>query len=126
MSGTWLQSVGLDMPARQSFVIEMVGRDDVADGVGLNAVIINASRIVASGRRWAMAFGGLAILAAAGGTWVLRRRPLAEGACEAPWCLPETEEAGVGVGRAAGLLSAETPVPWPQVPAPGLRLLANR
>jgi len=55
------------------------------------------------GVRWAIAFGGLATLAAAvGGAWALRRGRLEEGACEAPWCLPETEEAGVGVERAPG------------------------
>ena len=39
-------ALALDMPARQSFVIEMVGPDEVANAVGLNAVIVNASRIV--------------------------------------------------------------------------------
>lgn len=39
-------SVALDMPSRQSFVFEMVGRDDLANAVGLNAVIINSSRII--------------------------------------------------------------------------------
>lgn len=55
------------------------------------------------GVRWAIAVGGVATLAAAaGGAWALRRRRLAEGVCEAPWCLPETEEAGLGVERAPG------------------------
>jgi MFS family permease len=35
-----------DNPARQSFAIEMVGADDLANAVGLNSVIVNASRIV--------------------------------------------------------------------------------
>ncbi len=53
------------------------------------------------GVRWAIAFGGLATLAAgAGGAWALRRRRLEEGSCEAPWCLPETEEAGAVVESA--------------------------
>jgi MFS family permease len=34
-----------DNPARQSFAIEMVGTDDLANAVGLNSVIVNASRI---------------------------------------------------------------------------------
>ncbi len=34
-----------DNPARQSFAIEMVGADDLANAVGLNSVIVNASRI---------------------------------------------------------------------------------
>lgn len=36
----------LDNPTRQSFVMEMVGPDDLANAVGLNSVIVNASRIV--------------------------------------------------------------------------------
>jgi MFS family permease len=36
----------LDMPVRQAFVIEMVGRDVLQNAVSLNAAIINASRIV--------------------------------------------------------------------------------
>jgi MFS family permease len=35
-----------DNPARQSFAIEMVGADDLANAVGLNSVIVNSSRIV--------------------------------------------------------------------------------
>ena len=35
-----------DMPARQAFVIEMVGASDVANAVSLNSVLTNAARIV--------------------------------------------------------------------------------
>ncbi len=53
------------------------------------------------GVRWAIAVGGLATLVAGvGGAWALRRRRLEEGSCETPWCLPETEEAGIGLERA--------------------------
>jgi len=38
--------IAIDNPSRQAFVFEMVGRDDLANAVGLNSVIINASRIV--------------------------------------------------------------------------------
>ncbi len=37
---------GLDNPARQAFVSEMVGEDDVVNAVSLNSVIVNASRVV--------------------------------------------------------------------------------
>jgi MFS family permease len=50
-------TVALDMPSRQSFVYEMVGPDDLANAVGLNAVIINSSRIIGPG------IGGLIIAA---------------------------------------------------------------
>jgi MFS family permease len=36
----------IDMPTRQSFVIEMVGREDVGNAVALNSAIFNAARIV--------------------------------------------------------------------------------
>ena len=43
LNGTVL---ALDLPSRQSFVYEIVGPDDVANAVGLNSVVINASRII--------------------------------------------------------------------------------
>ncbi|MGD0019392.1 MAG: MFS transporter [Candidatus Limnocylindrales bacterium] len=36
----------VDMPARQSFVVEMVGGDDVANAVALNSAVFNGARIV--------------------------------------------------------------------------------
>jgi MFS family permease len=36
----------VDMPTRQSFVVEMVGRHDVANAVALNSAIFNTARIV--------------------------------------------------------------------------------
>jgi MFS family permease len=36
----------IDMPARQSFVVEMVGSDDVANAVALNSAVFNGARIV--------------------------------------------------------------------------------
>ena len=36
----------VDIPTRQSFVVEMVGREDVANAVGLNSAVFNAARIV--------------------------------------------------------------------------------
>jgi MFS family permease len=35
-----------DNPARQTFVMEMVGREDLPNAVGLNSVVMNSSRIV--------------------------------------------------------------------------------
>jgi MFS family permease len=39
-------SNAVDMPARQAFAVEMVGRDDMANAVGLNAALFNGSRIL--------------------------------------------------------------------------------
>ena len=36
----------IDMPTRQAFVIEMVGREDIGNAVALNSAIFNAARIV--------------------------------------------------------------------------------
>ncbi|HEY1168525.1 MAG TPA: MFS transporter [Candidatus Limnocylindrales bacterium] len=36
----------VDMPARQSFVVEMVGGDDVANAVALNSAVFNSARII--------------------------------------------------------------------------------
>ncbi|MFL5796355.1 MAG: MFS transporter [Actinomycetota bacterium] len=39
----------IDNPARQSFVVEMVGRRDLANAVSLNSVLLNAARVVGPG-----------------------------------------------------------------------------
>jgi MFS family permease len=44
-----------DMPIRQSFVMEMVGREDIANAVALNSAVFNASRIIGP------AIGGIGI-----------------------------------------------------------------
>jgi MFS family permease len=36
----------VDMPARQSFIIEMVGGEDVANAVSLNSVVVNGARVI--------------------------------------------------------------------------------
>ena len=36
----------VDMPTRQSFVMEMVGRDEIANAVSLNSVLVNTGRVV--------------------------------------------------------------------------------
>ena len=35
-----------DMPARQAFVVDLVGRDDLMNGIALNSALFNTSRIV--------------------------------------------------------------------------------
>lgn len=36
----------VDMPARQSFVVEMVGTDDIANAVALNSAVFNGARVI--------------------------------------------------------------------------------
>ncbi|MET7277430.1 MFS transporter [Kribbella sp. NPDC005582] len=38
-----------DAPARQAFVVEMVGRDDLSNAVGLNSASFNAARLIGPG-----------------------------------------------------------------------------
>jgi MFS family permease len=45
----------IDLPTRQTFVMEMVGRDELPNAVGLNSVVMNSSRIVGP------AIGGIVI-----------------------------------------------------------------
>jgi MFS family permease len=45
----------VDNPARQTFVMEMVGREELPNAVGLNSVVMNSSRVVGP------AIGGIAI-----------------------------------------------------------------
>jgi MFS family permease len=45
----------IDNPARQTFVMEMVGREELPNAVGLNSVVMNSSRVVGP------AIGGVAI-----------------------------------------------------------------
>jgi MFS family permease len=52
-----------DAPARQSFVSEMVGPDDLTNAVGLNSATFNAARIIGP------AVAGLMIGALGGGAW---------------------------------------------------------
>jgi MFS family permease len=39
-------SNAVDMPVRQSFAVDMVGREDMSNAVGLNSALFNASRIL--------------------------------------------------------------------------------
>lgn len=51
-----------DAPARQAFVVEMVGREDLPNAVALNSMMFNGARVIGP------ALGGL-LLAAVGSSW---------------------------------------------------------
>lgn len=51
-----------DGPARQAFVVEMVGKDDLPNAIALNSMTFNAARVVGP------AFGGI-LLATVGSAW---------------------------------------------------------
>jgi MFS family permease len=53
----------LDMPTRQSFVVEMVGREELPNAVALNSLLFNMARIVGPGLGGVIiAFSGVSLL----------------------------------------------------------------
>ena len=62
-----------DNPARQSFVMEMVGRDDLPNAVSLNSVVMNASRVIGP------AIGGMIITLFGLSVLLLRQRGVLRG-----------------------------------------------
>ena len=72
----------VDTPTRQSFVVEMVGRDDLANAVGINSTIFNSARIVgpavagvmisAVGTGWAFVANAASSVAVLAGLWLMR------------------------------------------------------
>ena len=72
----------IDAPARQSFVVEMVGPEALTNAVGLNSVIVKASRmvgpaitgvlIVMVGMPWTFLLNAASFLAVLGALWAMR------------------------------------------------------
>lgn len=75
----------VDMPARQSFVPEMVGREDLGNAVALNSSVFNAARVVgpaaagllvaAVGEATAFTLNGISYLAVIAGLLLMRLPP---------------------------------------------------
>jgi MFS family permease len=71
-----------DIPARQSFAVEMVGRTDLMNAIALNAAIMNVSRVVGPavagllvaliGESWCFFLNGVSFLAVIGGLLLMR------------------------------------------------------
>jgi MFS family permease len=76
----------IDTPVRQSFVVEMVGREDLVNAVGINSTIFNAARILgpavagimitAVGTGWAFLVNALSSVGVLGGLWLMRTAEL--------------------------------------------------
>ncbi|MEO6885550.1 MAG: MFS transporter [Jatrophihabitantaceae bacterium] len=76
----------LDTPVRQSFVVEMVGKDDLTNAVGINSTIFNAGRILgpalagilitATGTGWAFVANAASSIAVLAGLWMMRTAEL--------------------------------------------------
>jgi MFS family permease len=71
-----------DIPARQSFVVEMVGREDLLNAIALNSSMFNGARVVgpavagllvaAVGEAWCFLLNGLSYVAVIGGLLMMR------------------------------------------------------
>ncbi len=85
-----------DAPARQAFVVEMVGRDDLPNAIALNSLMFNSARAVGPalgglllavvGAAWCFTINGLSFLAVIIGLLAMRiaaREPVIH--TESPW-----------------------------------------
>jgi len=76
----------VDMPARQSFAVELVGRDHVGNAVALNSAMFNGARVIgpaaaglsigAFGVAAAFVLNGLSFVAVIVGLWLINERDL--------------------------------------------------
>jgi MFS family permease len=74
-----------DAPARQAFVVEMVGRDDLPNGIALNSLMFNIARVVGPamggillatlGAAWCFTINGVSFLAVIISLLAMRLRP---------------------------------------------------
>src|SRR5258706_5963441 len=74
-----------DVPARQSFVVEMVGREDLINAIALNSSIVNAARAIGPavagvllatvGEGWCFLLNGLSYIAVIAGLLMMKVPP---------------------------------------------------
>lgn len=76
-----------EWPTRQAFVVELVGKDDLANGIALHSAVFNSARLIGPaiggaliaviGIAWCFFLNGLSYLAVIAGLWAMRvpRRP---------------------------------------------------
>jgi MFS family permease len=74
-----------DIPARQAFIVEMVGRDDLMNAIALNSSMVNGARIVgpavsgllvaAVGEGWCFLLNGLSYIAVIAGLLLMELTP---------------------------------------------------
>ncbi len=58
----WGLSMAFEMPARQSLIVELVGKKDLVNAIALNSAMVNATRVIGP------AIGGI-LLASVGAAW---------------------------------------------------------
>jgi MFS family permease len=86
MAGVYGVANTIDMPARQAFIVEMVGRESLRSAIALNSAMFNAARVIGPAlaglviARWGTAlaffFNGLSFLAVIGALMALRAEGL--------------------------------------------------
>jgi MFS family permease len=74
-----------DGPARQAFVVEMVGREDLTNAIALNSMMFNSARVIGPaigglllasvGSGWCFLLNGLSYLAVIAGLWAMKLPP---------------------------------------------------
>jgi MFS family permease len=74
-----------DGPARQAFVVEMVGREDLTNAIAVNSMMFNSARVIGPaigglllasvGASWCFLINGLSYLAVIAGLWAMQLPP---------------------------------------------------
>jgi MFS family permease len=74
-----------DAPARQAFVPEMVGKDDLPNAIALNSIMFNSARVIGPalaglllaviGAAWCFTVNGISFLAVLIGLWLMKLPP---------------------------------------------------
>ncbi len=74
-----------DGPARQAFVVEMVGREDLTNAIAVNSMMFNSARVIGPaigglllasvGAAWCFLLNGLSYLAVIAGLWAMQLPP---------------------------------------------------
>ncbi len=87
---TWIGGLALGLgivtafewPTRQAFVVELVGKDDLANGIALHSAVFNSARLLGPalggalialiGIAWCFFINGISYLAVIAGLWMMR------------------------------------------------------
>ena len=85
-----------DAPARQAFVVEMVGKDDLPNAIALNSMMFNSARVIGPafagillavlGAAWCFTINGISFFAVIIGLWAMQLKPhVQKRQLESPW-----------------------------------------
>jgi MFS family permease len=74
--------LAFEWPTRQAFVVELVGKDDLANGIALHSAVFNSARLIGPalggalialiGIAWCFFLNGISYLAVIAGLWMMR------------------------------------------------------